>query len=178
MKKENLNEVKLARVFKHTTNDKIPFAIITGERAENRKAGKPEINVKKNLSLASEIKSAGYGYFWLEGHWIENEGKPNETPVTEKSIFIVGDENDDGKLEGLIKKWVKKYDQESAVFRHSGSKNVGLINNNGSFIEIGKFAGQKKQLDNIYSKLKNKTTFVFEREIINYESLTEANRLL
>jgi hypothetical protein len=67
-------------------------------------------------------------------------------------------------LKGFIRKAVKKYSQEAAVFRPSGETEQPaiLINNDHSEDKLGKIKFSKA--GSIYSRLKNKpqSTFVFE----------------
>ena len=152
---EILRESSLSRVWKHS-NSKIPIGIITAFRNEYTE----KQNAQRNKELAAKIKKSGYGYFYMDGYWIENQGTDKEVHVSEKSIFIIGNENDNGKLKGLLKKWIKEYNQDAAILKDENSDEFSLINNDGSIIKIGKFSPNK--ITQAYSKLKKGQTFVFE----------------
>lgn len=151
-----LNEISLSRVWQHANNEKIPFSIITAFRGEYTL----KQNINRNKDLASKIKKEGYGYFYLDGHWIENEGQENEIDVAEKSIFIIGDENDNGKLLGLVKKWNKEYNQDACIFKADNSKEVELIFQDGKREKVGQF--KPNVVSQAYSKIKGGRTFIFE----------------
>lgn len=169
--KEYLVETKLSRVITHFKNKGIPVAIATAFRGEYTYKD----NLKRNKKLASDIKSNGYGYVYVDGHWIEkgdnNDGK-------EDSILIIGNENDNGKLLGLVKKWVKQYNQDAIVFKPEGTEKVELVFQSGSPQVLGKLnikeiekikadLASRKDVDGAgFTKLKNngERTFVFESE--------------
>ena len=100
--KTHLKETTLSRVFRHFQNKKIPVGIITAFRNEFTH----NQNEQRNKVLAGNITNAGYGYVYVDGHWKEksNGGKVD---VKEDSILIIGRENDNGKLKGLLKKWIR-----------------------------------------------------------------------
>lgn len=150
-----LTETNLSRVWDHVNSNKT-LAIMTAHRNEYTK----QENKVRNKELANLVREAGYGFFWLNGYWIENQGKDNEVKVVEQSLFIIGNENDDKKLFALIQKWIKKYNQDAAVVKKSQDKNAFLIFQDGEMKPIGRLAPGK--VAQAYSKLKNGRTFVFE----------------
>ena len=68
--KSHLKETTLSRVFRHFQNKEIPVAIVTAFRGDKTY----EENVKSNKVLAGKIKSAKYGYVYVDGHWLEKSG--------------------------------------------------------------------------------------------------------
>lgn len=132
-----INEASIGRAYRHLKNDEIPVGFITAFRGgqENR-----EENIRRNKHLAAQVRKAGYGYFFLDGGWIENQGTPEEIAVEEDSIFIVGNRNDNGKLKGLLQKWMKEYDQDGVLLKPEGESDVHLLLNNGEDINIGSFS--------------------------------------
>lgn len=155
--KKILNEIKLSRVLKHTKNKKIPLGIMSASRKENDS----KTNKVQNIQLIEEIKKAGYGFFKVEGSFIEDEGKPTEKKVKEDSVFIIGNETDDGKLEKLIVKLLKRFKQESAVFKPIGSDIMFLLDQDKKLFKLGPF--RTNIVSDFMSKIKgSKDTFVFE----------------
>jgi len=156
-----LTETTLSRLWKHANNKNIPVSIITAFRSENTN----KENLQRNKVLAAKVKNAGYGYFFLEGHWIENTGTEDEVKVKESSIFIVGNNNDNGRLVGLIKQFINDYEQEAAIIKREGMDIFELIYNNGKVEKIGKL--KPNNIDNIYSKIRRgNKTFIFEDYIM------------
>lgn len=157
MVKKFINEVKLSRVLKHTKNKKIPLGIISASRKENT----DKVNKTQNIQLIEQIKSAGFGFFKVEGSFIEDEGKPTEKKVKEDSIFIIGDEDDNGKLESFLIKMIKKFKQESVVFKPVGDVIMFLLEPSGKMFKLGPF--RTNIVSDFMSRIKrSKDTFVFE----------------
>ncbi len=154
--REFITETTLSRVFKHFESD-LPVTIITAFRGDYNY----EENVKRNKQLASKIRKAGYGYVFVDGHWVEKNGN-NSDDTSEDSILVIGNEDDNGKLKGLVKKWIKEYDQDAAVFKDENTKNVSLMYQNGSLEDLGTFKPNK--IAQAYTKLRGRAgaTFVFE----------------
>lgn len=162
---EFLNETTLSRVTSHFKSAR-PVAILTAFRGSNTY----EDNVKLNKQLASSIKSAGYGYVYVDGHWVEKDGN-NIDDTSEDSILIIGNEVDDGKLKGLVTKWMKKYDQDGVLFKAEGEgQEMTILYSDGRVETIGKFSPNK--IAQAYTKLRGrgKRSFVFEgyRETPNW----------
>ena len=158
--KSHLKETTLSRVFRHFQNKKIPVGIITAFRGDNPY----KENVKRNKVLAAKIKGSKYGYFYVEGHWQE-EDDSELIDVKEDSIVIIGSENDNGKLKGLLKIWVKEYNQDAALFKDEGTTKVVLLDKSGKSTEISnKFS--LKQLEFGYTKLHGRggRSFSFDEE--------------
>ena len=158
--KSHLKETTLSRVFRHFKNKKIPVGIITAFRGTNTY----DENVKRNKVLAGKIKNEGYGYFFVEGHWQETDGD-EKIDVKEDSIFVVGSNNDNGKLKGLFKKWLGAYNQEAALYKDAGTTTIVLLDKSGKGIEISnKFSLKKLEIG--YTKLRgrSKSVFSFDEE--------------
>jgi hypothetical protein len=157
---DQVNEQSLSRVWQHTKGD-YPVAILTAFRGSYSY----KQNVKRNKALASKIRRAGYGYFFVDGYWIENEGEDDEQHVSEDSIFVIGkDANSDQEFIDLISDFAKQYDQDGSLIKTSDG-DVAIYDQNGrKDFGIGKFS-PNKVADN-YTRLRNKgkhsRTFVFE----------------
>lgn len=158
MSKRLVKEVKLSRVFSKVKDEETPFVILSGFRRENGK----EKNETQNKKLMADIRAEGLGFFKVEGSYIENKGTPDEVKVVEKSFFVTGNKNDDGNLKGFAKKMMKKFKQESVVFKPNGTTDVFLLFQNGTQEKLGAFRANK--ISDYMSRLvqhKN-STFVFE----------------
>lgn len=155
-----VNETTLSRVFGHFQSDNA-VAILTAFRGGNTY----EENAARNKQLAAKIKNAGYGHFILAGHWVEESGH-NEDDTSEDSIFVVGSANDNGKLKGLCKKWGNEFDQDAALFKNSGNREVVFLFNDGRTTSIENF--KVDEVAEAYMKLRARAgrTFVFESAFV------------
>ena len=158
---DRLDESTLARVWTHTSEDSTAFAMLTafrGERSETE-------NVQKNIALASDVRAAGYGYFWLKGFTIENEGTPDEKHVTEDSLFVISKEGDNEKMKQTLLSLAKKYDQESIFFKPAGDAKGSIVSTNGEVL-LSALSLQPEKMSKYYSQLKTgnheNRTFTFE----------------
>ena len=69
-----ITEIKMSRVLKHFTQQEYPVGIITALRGDLDRKN----YVARNKSLASFLRSKNYGFVYVDGAWIENQGKENE----------------------------------------------------------------------------------------------------
>lgn len=155
-----LTEVKLSRVWKHLSDDDIVVGVITAFRDEYDY----NENKKRNLHLAQTLRQNGYGYFFVDGSWIENEGNSDETHVNEDSIFVTGKgESDNVKLFDLLVDLSKKYNQDGFSFKKSGKNSkYEIIDKHGKVVMSFGSVGYDK-FATVYTKLRNKKgSFVFE----------------
>lgn len=164
----NINESSLSRVWQHFTNPEHSVAILTAFRG--RHDYDPELtseqvylkNVERNKQLASEIRRLGYGFFFVDGHWIENQGTPHELAVKEDSIFVIGSQKNTAfaqDMHGLG----NMFGQEAVLVKDK--EGTRLINKDGSEFELGNI--QPGKMGEIYTKLRNNkqaNSFVFESE--------------
>jgi hypothetical protein len=161
--KNFINEAGLSRVWQQTNDKSVAYAIITAFRSERTLTQ----NRAENRKLTAELRKNGFGFIKLDGFWIENEGTPEEIEVEEESFFITAPSNESGELKGLIRKMVKAYNQEAAVFRPADTKDGSayLIKNNMGEEQIGKATFSK--VGSIYSRMRGRAskTFVFERAV-------------
>lgn len=149
-------EASLSRVWQHAESTDTAFAILTAFRGEYTY----EDNVKRNRSLAADLKNQGYGFFYLDGYWVENSGTDQERRVKEDSIFIIA-KTQQGFAQ-TIHSLGNRYDQEAVVVKDA--EGTRLIFKDGSETSLGKLRPGK--LGTIYSQLRGKknATFVFESE--------------
>lgn len=160
--KEYMNEVSLSRVWKHIEDNR-SFGIITAYRTD--KTNKE--NKNNNFDLKHEIRKGGFGFFKLEGHYIEGYGSENAKDTKEESFFVIGNEGHDSNLLGLLKKLGKKYNQDSIFFKSGDQENAILIGTNSDAwpglnkkVSVGKWHPSKS--GEFYSEMKGRT-FVFEK---------------
>lgn len=165
-----INEVKLARVWKHFESDRT-VVILTGFRGDKSR----EENERANKKIAGELRKAGFGFFYVDGFWIENKGTPEEVKVSEDSIFVVAEPNKSQELINLTHKLANDFEQDAVfVDEKTGSlegknfvktkEEVYLYYSNG---HKEKLTSQFKpnKIGDFYTKLRGKgknSTFVFE----------------
>ena len=159
-----LDEASLGRVLQHIEGKKNVknWGMMTAYRYVNT----PNQNKKLNKQLEAEIRAKGYGFFKVEGHWVECQDgnlSYNDCPknllkdAVEESLFVPNISAKD------IHKLGKKYGQDAVIFGGEQTKgNATLIFKDGKVENIGKFSPDKIQ--QAYSKLKGGKTFVFQPE--------------
>lgn len=155
-----INEASLSRVWQHVNSDR-PIATISAFRHEYTQ----EQNVQRNKSLAAKIRGLGYGYFFLDGYWVEtNPDTHEEVPVKEDSLFVIGDVGDDDEFIRSMVALAREFDQEAVLIK--STKGANLYDQNGNaFLNVGELKAGK--MGQIYSKMRNNkqsNTFVFENE--------------
>ena len=154
----NLNETKLSRVWKLFNDDQYSVALLTAFRGEHNY----ERNVQRNKALAGELRNAGFGITFVEGHWVENQGTEDEQNVIEDSILVSGPKVQVDFVK-IIHQLGNKYDQEAVLVKDMNG--ARLVFKDGSTQDLG--AIQVGKLGQMYTKLRtNKAaaTFVFESE--------------
>ena len=161
---KHVNETSLSRVWSHTKNQR-PYAIITAFRGEYTY----EENVSRNKELAAYFRENGYGFFYIDGYWIENQGTPREKLVKEDSIFVVGPKENERIFLIRMINLADIYDQEGVLVKTSNGINI--------YNKTGKIVHQLNslvpgQLGQIYSQLRNrrqgKFTFTEERDDLGW----------
>ena len=80
-----ITEIKMSRVLKHFTQQEYPVGIITAFRGDKERKD----NVANNKSLASFLRNKDYGFVYVDGAWIENQGRKDEKSVSEDSILVI-----------------------------------------------------------------------------------------
>lgn len=165
---EPLDESTLSRVWKHTQDPQTAFAILTAYRKE-RDATE---NFELNLMLANKISQLGYGYFFLEGHTIEDEGKPSEKKVSEQSIFVVGKPKNPQALEKMKQEMLslaKAYKQDGIFWKPSGGDKGYVLSSDGED-QTGPLPLHPDRMGKYYSKLQKGShsgrSFKFEAALI------------
>ena len=151
---ETINEASLSRVWQQS-GPEYAFVILTAFRGEFD----IKENRKRNAELKKKIRKAGFGFWELEGHWIENRDKPDipDDDVEEDSFFISVKKGTEGSSENLRKfaleqSQPRNYNQDAFVFKPEGTDIVEIVNQDGSSFTVGKFHAQK--IAQAYSRMK------------------------
>lgn len=158
-----INESSLSRVWKHFSDDDTTVVIFTAFRdGVSRK-----ISVQKNKKFAANLKNAGFGYFFVDGYFPENEGTEDEVQVSEDSIFAIADKNTSRKLIDLCHKLANSENQDSIIVKELDKGIYFLDKNKKKDSEyLGKQKVTFKEVGKFYTKLRNKkesNLFVFEK---------------
>lgn len=157
---ESINESSLSRVWQHTQEEGNPFGMMTAFRGEYSY----DQNVIRNLKLKNDIRDLKYGFFYVDGYYIENEGTPNEKRVSEDSFFIVGSKSDnDGKLRGNMIMLAKKYNQETVLVKDIAGINLWTADGE-KVLSLPAF--KPNEVGEIYTQLRNKSKRPFRFENI------------
>jgi hypothetical protein len=154
-----LNESSLSRVWQHVKGDK-PFAILTAFRGEFNR----DTNIRRNRALAADIRNLGYGFFFLDGFWVENQGTPEERKVSEDSLFVIGREGSDKKFIEQIVKLGAENNQDGVLIKSVDGINIYDKAGNVTYTLDNFNPGAAGEM---YSKLRNNkrsNTFMFSEE--------------
>jgi len=168
--KRALNEEKLSRVWQMANQKGFVWGIITGYRGENDEKTNEAINRK----LKRDIRKQGYGFWELDGRWVETDEGGNKQDIGERSLFVAAPKGTDGNdfLRFMID-MTQKYDQDASVYKndpepespvmlyqYKNEKDGDRVVDEDHF-PIGKF-NANKIADNYSKILGNGRTFVFE----------------
>ncbi len=158
---EKIDESSLSRVHKHFNDEETTVVIFTAFRdGESYKT-----SVQKNRKFAAKLKNEGYGYFFVDGYFPENEGTEDEVQVKEDSIFAIADRNKSNDLIQLAHKLANSENQDSIIVKEL-DKGIYFLDKNGN--KDSEFLGKQKvtfkEIGKYYTKLRNKgnSLFVFE----------------
>lgn len=148
-----LAEMSLTRVWQHFTDPSTPSGILSASKGDKR----PDENARRTLELAGKIRSAGYGYVYVDGRYIE----PGHGPVEETSIAVFGPPGDSGKLKGNMRQWRADYEQDSVLFKPEGTSHAYLLYADKKEEDIGTF--HPNRVAQFMTALRHTPgTFVFE----------------
>lgn len=152
------NESSLSRVWQHFDDPNKAVGILTAFRGDYDY----EENVARNKSLAADIRNAGYGFFYVDGNWIENQGTPTERTVKEDSIFVIGKATDPN-FAATLHKLGNAWDQDAVLIKDKNG--ARFITKSGSSTPAGSIS--PGSLGTAYTKLRNNkrsNTFTFTEE--------------
>lgn len=117
-----MNESSLTRIKSHIENRNV--GLISAFRGRYTK---PE-NLQRTRELESMIRSDGFSFIKMNGHYIEGHGTPNAQDKDEVALFVIGKDGDDnGKLKGALKKYGSSFDQESVLYKAFDKDDAVLI---------------------------------------------------
>lgn len=156
---DNVSEASLSRVWQHTQSDR-PIALLTAFRGEFGQAD----NIKRNKTLAAQVRKLGYGFFFVDGYWIENQGTPEEIHVSEDSLFVIAPEGSDEKFRQQMIALGTEYNQDGVLVKDKDGAKV-YDKSGGVMFDVGELKPGKA--GEMYTKLRNNkksNTFVFEGE--------------
>lgn len=169
---KEMNESNLSRLWKH--NLEHDCGAITAFRIYedcNDKLVKlsHEDKKKRNLALASDLKSLGYSITKVIGKYPEG----NSNVLTKEVSYFVVDAQDNGKLKSDLKRLGNKYDQDSILYvpKNSFGKNskavlIGTNNCDDNFLKFDEELlfnnGHLGYSSPIYTSYKNGRPFIFE----------------
>lgn len=130
-----------------------PCILISAFRGGNSK----QVNRERNKQLAQDIHNSDLTYIKCRGHWVENEGTPEETDVQEESFLVVNNGYTNNDFVKLGVSWCKKYGQECVLItipctksklNNSIMKVIGRLYNSSGAV-VGRFDRTKFSLNNI-----------------------------
>ena len=159
-----IDEASLNRAYQHVVEKKVPsWGMLTAYRYANSK----KQNIEANKKLEADLRTKGYGYFKVEGHWQECQDKrvnyfdcPKDKLVdsTEISLFVpnIGIKQ--------IHKLGKQFEQDSVLYGGEDTKGKGvLVYKNGRVENVGDMHPDNMQ--QAYSKMRNTgKVFAFQRK--------------
>ena len=155
--KELVREASLSRVWQLTQSDR-PFALITAFRGEHTR----KENEMRNRELAALLRTQGFGYFFVDGYWVENPGTEYEQHVSEDSLFVIGDVGTDAQFVKKLVALAAKYNQDGVLIKTTEGVHIyDKAGNPGD--NIGQLTPGK--ISQAYTRLRHgaaNKTFVFE----------------
>jgi len=159
---EFICESSLSRVWQHFKNDDRTVVILTS----SRDGMLADDVIKGNKYIASKLQNAGFGYFFVEGHFIENKGDDDEAKVKEESVFAIADKNKSQNLISLTHKLANRYNQDAIIVKEGkGNSSVSYFLNKDNTKTALKGKLSPGKIGDYYTRLHNNkksNTFVFE----------------
>lgn len=154
-------ETSLSRVWQYMQDDGASIGIISAFKKDAYETtARYQHYMQKTAELGSDIRSAGYGYSLMDGHYTMNQGvfKDHPKPVDEPSLCMVG--RDEKKLRADIIQWGNRYEQESVLFKPAGDPDAYLIYMSGRIEKAGTF--HPNRLGDYYTRMVGRPgTFAF-----------------
>jgi hypothetical protein len=83
-------------------------------------ARRPELTPAENLlrdgELRAEIRQC-FGLLRLRGRYVADYGMPHVKTTDEYACFVIGHSDDSGNLKGFLRKYGRKYGQDSVIYK-------------------------------------------------------------
>lgn len=155
-----LKDTNLYRLF--TLHADKGYVIVSACRSEND----VQTNNRKTSKLKQSIIDSGYSYKMVQGGFIENAGKENETEVIETSFIVYNYKNDKtqdfDELYKLALKWCAEYNQDSVLVVEP-NENPKYIKADGSVdFELSKDVSIEHNINSFFTRLGNKRFYFKE----------------
>lgn len=77
----------------------------------------PADNKARNAELLVDIRDQSFGFLHLRGRYIQNYGSLCVKPTDEHAYLVIGNGDDSGNLKGFLRKYGRKYDQDSMIHK-------------------------------------------------------------
>lgn len=85
-------------------------------------------NLNRSAKLEDEIRGAGYGFYRLEGQYVEDNAYASEQDVHERAVFVIGKEGEDsGNLKGMLAKMGTQYEQNYILLKPHNENKAYLV---------------------------------------------------
>jgi hypothetical protein len=156
---QQINEESLSRVWQHMDSAR-PFSLLTAFRSSHTR----DENISRNKKLAAQIRNLGYGFFYLDGRWIENSGTPDEILVSEDTLFVIGPIGGDEQFTNDMIEFGRQYNQDGVIVKNTDG--IKIYGKDGkAFHEFSKL--NPGAIGQIYSKLRTgkvADTFTFTED--------------
>ena len=77
----------------------------------------PAENQALDADLRTEIRHHRFGLLYLRGRYIESYGLPCAKLTDEHAYLVIGHDDDSGNLKGFLRKYGRKYEQDSVIYK-------------------------------------------------------------
>jgi hypothetical protein len=161
-----LDQASLERVYEETRSSNIGF--ITAHRSDYS----AEENLGRSRQLKSDIRSSGFGFRFIDGHFIENHGTSDARKVAERAYMVIGRKGDDrGNLMDFLKKYGAKCDQDCVIYKAHNETDANLIaTTHRTGVDLG--LGEKRSLGTFHPNRAGE----YQAALRNHEALTFESR--
>ena len=173
---EQLNEIGLSRLYKHTEDNR-PLATLSGFRYQDE-SGKVltlQQNRARNAQIEVELKRQNFGFMKVKGAYIEKDKDGKEVEVAEESFLVIGETGKGDQLKKLVIALGKRYHQDSILFRDDDGQTQLISTRADSFVgpvgtieKLGRFISKK--IGDYYTKLKGNRQFTFSAITEEYQN--------
>jgi hypothetical protein len=146
--------------------------LITAFRREHAVAE----NNARDAELRSEISRHRFGVLFLRGRYVENCRSQHANSTVERAYLIFGNDDDSGNLKGFLRKYGRKYGQDSVIHKgyyrdahlHALRDLPALGMNDGDAKSLGRF--HPNQLGALYTVMTRGGTCALNLPLNNLRS--------